>query len=96
MHIISWKKIADFIVEYPNSESSLRSWYKLIKNENYSNLSDLKMVFRSADQVGKYTVFNINGNHFRLITVIHYNRKKVFVRNILTHSEYDKGKWKVK
>ena len=58
VHIISWKKIADFIVEYPNSESSLRSWYKLIKNENYSNFSDFKMVFRSADQVWKYTVFN--------------------------------------
>jgi mRNA interferase HigB len=29
-----------------------------------------------------------------LITVIHYNRQKIFVRNVLTHSEYDRGNWK--
>ncbi|TGK76307.1 type II toxin-antitoxin system HigB family toxin, partial [Leptospira wolffii] len=45
-------------------------------------------------QVGKFTVFNISGNNFRLISSIHYNRKKVFIRHVLTHSEYDKGKWK--
>ena len=47
-----------------------------------------------ADQVGKFTVFNIGGNKYRLIAVIHYNRGKVFVRHVLTHAEYDEGNWK--
>jgi mRNA interferase HigB len=44
--------------------------------------------------VARFTVFNIKKNEYRLITVIHYNRFKVYIRAILTHSEYDKGKWK--
>ncbi|WP_198328525.1 type II toxin-antitoxin system HigB family toxin [Methylovulum psychrotolerans] len=41
------------------------------------------------------TVFNVHGNNVCLIAAIHYNRKTLFVRHILTHAEYDKGKWKL-
>jgi mRNA interferase HigB len=51
-------------------------------------------MFPLADQVGKLTVFNIGGNKVRLIAAIHYNRKKVYIRAVLTHSEYNEGKWK--
>lgn len=96
MHIISWKKLSDFIEDYPTSESSLRSWHKIIRESDFSNFNELKMTFRTIDQVGNLTVFNINGNYFRLIAAIHYNRQKVYVRDILTHTEYDKNKWKEK
>ncbi|PIG93102.1 type II toxin-antitoxin system HigB family toxin [Gloeocapsopsis sp. IPPAS B-1203] len=39
-------------------------------------------------------VFNIGGNKYRLITFIDYTYQKVFIRYILTHSEYDKDDWK--
>ena len=94
MHIISWKKISDFVDKYPNSGSSLKSWYKIVQNTDFKDFNELRRVFKNADQVGKFTVFNISGNNFRLISAIHYNRKKVFIRYVLTHSEYDKGKWK--
>jgi mRNA interferase HigB len=29
-----------------------------------------------------------------LITSIHFNRGKVYVRYVLTHAEYDRGDWK--
>lgn len=51
-------------------------------------------MFPSADQVGRLTVFNIGGNKVRLIAALHYNRKKLYIRAVLTHSEYDQGKWK--
>jgi len=50
--------------------------------------------FGSADQVGKLTIFNLGGNKVRLIAAIHYNRKMIYIRAILTHQEYDEGKWK--
>jgi mRNA-degrading endonuclease HigB of HigAB toxin-antitoxin module len=39
---------------------------------------------------------NICGNNVRLIAAIHYNRRKVYIRAVLTHAEYDAGKWKGK
>ena len=50
--------------------------------------------YSSADQIGRCTVFNIGGNKFRLVVVIHFNRGKVYVRHVLTHAEYDQEKWK--
>ncbi|WP_242606170.1 type II toxin-antitoxin system HigB family toxin [Legionella gratiana] len=29
-----------------------------------------------------------------MIASIHFNRKKLYIRHILTHQEYDKNKWK--
>ncbi|NCN11221.1 MAG: type II toxin-antitoxin system HigB family toxin [Leptospira sp.] len=94
MHIISWKKLDDFIRKNPNSESPLKSWFKILKNSNFKDFNELRKVFNSVDQVENLTVFNIGGNKFRLIVAIHFNRQKVFIRNVLTHSEYDKEKWK--
>ena len=54
----------------------------------------LQATFGSADQVGKYTVFNIGGNKYRLITEISYERGKVFLRHVLTHADYSRGTWK--
>ena len=60
-----------------------------------SLLTISKSVFAAkVDQVKQFTVFDIGGNKFRLITVIDYDRKKVFIRHVLTHKEYDQEKWK--
>jgi len=39
-------------------------------------------------------VFNIGGNNFRLVVKINYLTHNVFIRAVLAHAEYDKGKWK--
>ncbi len=46
------------------------------------------------DFVESYTVFNIKGNEYRLITEINYKSQTIFIRYILTHTEYDEDKWK--
>ena len=47
-----------------------------------------------ADRPGNRVVFNIGGNTARLIAAVHYNRQKVYIRAVLTHEEYDAGRWK--
>ena len=44
--------------------------------------------------VGKLVVFNICGNKYRLITAIHFNRGKAYIRDVLTQAQYDKNRWK--
>ena len=65
-----------------------------MKSGRFSSFAELRVLFPSADQVGKLTVFNIGGNKARLIAAIHYNRQKVYIRAILTHAGYDEEKWK--
>ncbi len=94
MHIITRKRLLDFSLKHPSCKSAIDSWYKIIKFTYFSNFVELRATFPSADQVGKFTVFNIGGNKARLIAAIHYNTGKVYIRHVLTHKEYDKNAWK--
>lgn len=94
MNVISYRKIRDFVKEHPDSKSSLSAWYKTAKKANWQNLAQLKAVYPSADLVGRYTVFNIKGNHYRLIARIIYRSQTLFIIDVLTHEDYDLGKWK--
>jgi mRNA interferase HigB len=94
MHVITRKRLNEFAEKYPETKTALAQWYSLAKYNDFSNLAELRAIFSSADPVGKLTVFNIGGNKVRLIAAIHYNRKKIYIRAVLTHAEYDEGKWK--
>lgn len=94
MHIISYKKIRDFIADHADAKSALTSWYRIVDKATFESFNDVRRVFPSADQVKNFVVFNIGGNKYRLIAFIRYNVKRVFIRHILTHAEYDKNKWK--
>jgi mRNA interferase HigB len=94
MHIITRQRIKEFIEKHPDSQSSLETWYQIVKHSHYDTFDELKQHFSSADYVDGYVVFNISGNKYRLIAAIHFNRKKVYIRNILTHPEYDRNKWR--
>ncbi|MBA4366637.1 MAG: hypothetical protein C0403_03245 [Desulfobacterium sp.] len=95
MHIITRKRLIEFSKKYPECSSALESWYRIVRNTDFASFNDLRLTFPSADKVHKYTVFNIGGNRVRLIAAVHYNTKKIYIRHVLTHQEYDKGKWKV-
>ena len=95
MHVIAKPVLVDFWCKYPDALPSLTAWYRVIQSNEYANLAELKTHFASADHVRGLTMFNIAGNKYRLIAAIHYNRRKVYVRHILTHSEYDLGKWRL-
>jgi len=94
MHIITRKRIREFTQKYPDSESSLDNWYRIVKKSDYSSFIELKQHFSDADYVDGFILFNIGGNKYRLITAIHFDRKKVYIRDILTHKEYDRNKWR--
>ena len=94
MHIITRKRLNEFADKYPELKNALAQWYRLMKQNNFHSFAELRSLFSSADQVGKLTVFNIGGNKVRLIAAVHYNRKKVYIRAVLTHKEYDEDKWK--
>ena len=94
MHIITRKRLNEFAGKHSTARNGLANWYRTLKRTNPANFVELRRLFPHADQAGGLTVFNIGGNKARLIAAIHYNRRKVYIRAVLTHTEYDTGKWK--
>jgi mRNA interferase HigB len=94
MHVIAKPALIWFWEKHPDSRSSLSAWYKLVQHGEFASFDELRKTFASADHVAGLTVFNIAGNKYRLVAAIHYNRRKLYIRHILTHAEYDLGKWK--
>ena len=94
MHVISRKTLRQFWAQHPDSESALIRWFKIMQRHDFTNFETLRATFPTADKVGDFIVFNIGGNKYRLITAIHFNRRKVYIRHVLTHQEYDRGAWK--
>jgi mRNA interferase HigB len=94
MHVISLKRLREFWRRWPEAESPLRAWHRVAEHAGWGCFADVREVYPHADQVGQCTVFNIAGNKFRLVVVIHFDRGKVYIRHVMTHEEYDRGAWK--
>jgi len=91
MRIVTYKKIREFIEKDSNAAIALYDWYYRVKKANWDNLFDLRKNFRNIDYVGNNRyVFNIKGNYYRIICIIIFASKKVYIRFIGTHAEYDK------
>ncbi len=94
MRVIAKPALIECWTKHPDARSPLEAWYRTMESEVFAGFNELRATFASADFVNGLTVFNIGGNKYRLIAAIHYNRRKVFIRAVLTHEEYDRGKWK--
>ncbi len=94
MHIITRKRLHEFCEAHPSSRAALEHWFRVMKKGRFRDFVELRKAFPHADLVGPLVVFNIGGNKACLIAAIHFNRGKIYIRRILTHSEYDKGTWK--
>lgn len=94
MHVISRKKLREASFRHRDLAAALEVWFRIAKHASWRNLADVRETWRSADVVGKWTVFNLKGNRYRLITEINYTYKRVYIRHVLTHAEYDREGWK--
>jgi len=94
VRIISKAAITEFSKTHKDALESLLYWHGVAKRAAWQHLADVRADFPHADRADIFTVFNIGGNKYRLISVIKYRWQIVCIRHILTHAEYDEGKWK--
>jgi mRNA interferase HigB len=94
MRIISRRRLREFWERHPQSETALVAWYQITMRRRWNSIADVRRDFPQADAVGPWTVFNIGGNDFRLVVDIVYRGQAVYVKAVMTHAEYDKGKWR--
>lgn len=94
MHVISYKRLREFLSTHRDAKSPVMAWYRTTKKANWQNLAELKQTYPAADLVGRYVVFNISGNKYRLISRIVFRSQTIFIIAVMAHEEYDLGKWK--
>ncbi len=94
MRIIAKRVLLQKAAAYPDCAAPLMSWYRTAIAATWRNLAEVKAVYPHADLVGDKTVFNLKGNHYRLIVYINYQARIIYIKDLLTHADYDKGAWK--
>lgn len=91
MVIISKAVLRDFSNSNANAEIPLVDWYELVKKADWKNFNEMRKTFNSFDAVGNDCyVFNIKGNSYRLIALIIFKVRTVFILFVGTHEAYDK------
>ncbi len=103
MRVIALKALKAFWDDHPDAETALRGWYKTVGKASGSTSPRSARRSEAPIWPGRCVVFNIGGNKYRLIAAVHYQKRdrngkvvegRVYIRNVLTHREYDKGAWK--
>lgn len=91
MRIFTEQKLKEYISKRPETKAALQEWVSIVKKSEWSCFADVKATFNSVDNVGnQHYVFNIMGNHFRVVVVIKFTIQFVYIRFVGTHEEYDR------
>jgi len=99
MRIIKTSTLRAFWQRHSDAEASLRTWIALARAAEWRSFADVRRTFRSADAVTaasgrSVVIFDIAHNRYRLVAAVHYNTQIVFTLMVLTHREYDRGRWR--
>ncbi|MBC7490079.1 MAG: type II toxin-antitoxin system HigB family toxin [Glaciimonas sp.] len=92
MRVISNKALTDFSTIHPPAHTPMQAWRKIIESREFANFADIKTTFNATDRVDIFYVFDIGGNKYRIVTAIHFDSQKLYIREVFTHGEYDKWK----
>jgi mRNA interferase HigB len=90
MWVITEKRLRDFYRKHPESKTALLAWRKLIKQGRFKDFNALKRVFATADYSKGLVIFDVGGNNYRIIADVVYNKGRIYIKEVLTHNEYDK------
>jgi len=91
MVIISYSKLREFYEIHSDAKDALNNWYRLVLHADWSNFHDVKEMFNSVDAVGQDRfVFDIRGNSYRIVAMIFFDVRTVYVRFVGTHKEYNR------
>ena len=91
MRVIAISALREFWEKHPDSEQALKEWYVKTSRASWRSLADMRNDFNSVDYVGNQRyVFNIKGNHYRLVVAVKFTPSLVYIRFVGTHDEDDK------
>jgi mRNA interferase HigB len=74
----------------------LEEWFSKASQLKVNSFPALRQTFGAADYVDGFTLFDVGGNRYRIAAVIHYDKQRLYIRQVMTHAEYDRNEWRKK
>jgi len=91
MRIFTEQALKEYSEDHPEVKVALQEWVSIVKKSDWTCFADIKKTINSVDNIGNQRyVFNIKGNNYRLVVVIKFTIKFIYIRFIGSHTEYDK------
>jgi mRNA interferase HigB len=92
VQIVSKKTLVAFWTRHPQSKAPLTAWYQVVDKVEWRTPADIKAQFgANVDFVSdNRAIFDIAGNKYRVIVHVSYTYKRVLIKFVGTHAEYDK------
>lgn len=91
MHIIAKRILREFWELHPDAKAPLESWYRQVRRADWQVPNQIISTWPRSSIIGNSrAVFRIKGNSYRLVAEIFYPGRKVYIRFIGTHLEYDR------
>jgi mRNA interferase HigB len=94
MQVVGTRVLEAHARSHADVSAALAAWLAITRAAEWRSLIDVRRIYPAADFVKPYTVFNVKGNSYRIVTLIEYSLRLVRVCHVMTHSGYDKDKWK--
>lgn len=94
MRIVGMPKLDDFAKAHGDVRGPLNAWRKEVERAEWRTTQDIRERFPSADFLaGNRVIFNIKGNHYRLVVKVRFQNGIVLIEWLGTHAEYDRKKF---
>jgi mRNA interferase HigB len=74
----------------------LPEWFRNVHQLAAKSFPELRRTLGSADYVDGFTIFDVGGNRYRIVAVVHYDKQRLYIRQVMTHAEYDRSDWRRK
>ena len=94
MNVISKRNLFEKAAKHPDAKTAIQDWFDVASAAEWQSLEDIRQTYPATDMVGMLAIFNIKGNHYRLIVRMAFANRRVYIKEFLTHAEYTKGAWK--
>jgi mRNA interferase HigB len=96
VNIISKLVLFEKVQRHPDAKAAVGIWFDIAAKAQWNSLEEVREVFPATDMVGELATFNIRRNLYRLIVRMIFRYRRIYIKESLTHAEYDKGAWKKK
>ncbi len=93
MNVISKPGLMKLLKQHPQDDAQLIDWFKVARAADWKSLADVRRNYPSADPIGAALVFDVLHNNLRLITVVSWRSKRIYIKSLMTHKEYMRKEW---